>query len=102
VSAGEVALVVEITSPSNAVHDRRPQRERAAAAKGSGYAKAGIPHCLLIDRAPNVEVSTLFTDPDRQAGVFGAAATWKFGESIRLPEPLGLEIATDGWAPWAE
>jgi Uma2 family endonuclease len=101
--SSDTALVVEVTSPSNAGNDRMPDRRwRRAATKWSGYAKAGIQRYLLVDRAPNVAVSTLFTDPDRQTGTFRSAETWKFGETVRLPDPLGFEIATDEWAPWAD
>lgn len=100
--SSDVALVVEVTSTSNAGNDRKPDRWRRAATKWSGYAKAGIPHYLLIDRAPNIALSTLFTEPDRRTGTFGSATTWKFGETIPLPEPLRFEIDTDRWAPWAD
>lgn len=100
--ASDAALVVEVTSPSNAGNDRQPDRWRRSATKWSGYAKAGIERYLLIDRAPNVAQSTLHSDPDRQLGAFRSKQAWAFGETIRLPAPFGFEIATDDWSPWAE
>jgi hypothetical protein len=44
--------------------------------------------------------STLYTDPDVETGRYQTLTIWKFGETIRLPEPFGVEIPTDEWDPW--
>jgi Uma2 family endonuclease len=96
-----IELVVEVTSPSNADNDRRPQPKRAKTTKWSGYARAEIPYYLLIDRDPKAARATLYSIPDQGAGAYLHQETWQFGQTIRLPEPFGLEIATAAWGPWA-
>ena len=54
------------------------------------YGRPDVPFYLHIDRSPDVAAATL-----HMRG-FGEA-TWHFGEDIRLPEPFGFTIATDGW-----
>ncbi len=44
----QVDLVIEVTSRSNAVSDRRPDQKRKAGTKWSGYAHAGIPIIYLL------------------------------------------------------
>lgn len=96
----QVDLVVEVTSRSNAVTDRRPDRNRKIGTKWSGYAHAGIPYYLLVDRDPKIGNATLYVDPDRRSGTYTALETWAFGDPIRLPQPFGFEILTDHWEPW--
>ncbi|HEX6468885.1 MAG TPA: Uma2 family endonuclease [Streptosporangiaceae bacterium] len=96
----QVALVLEITSPSTAGNDRMPTARRSTATKWNGYAQVGIPYYLLIDRAPRSGRSTLYSNPDRSSGAYMDALTWDFGETIRLPEPFGFDIPTDEWEPW--
>ncbi|WP_165495282.1 Uma2 family endonuclease [Actinomadura roseirufa] len=93
-------LAVEVTSPTNAADDRRPGGRRSRPTKWSGYARVGIPYYLLVDRAPGAALTTLFSEPDTTAGEYREAVSWAFGESVKLPEPLGLEIPTDEWEPW--
>ncbi|MFG2227799.1 Uma2 family endonuclease [Streptomyces sp. NPDC048644] len=83
-------LIVEITSKSNAVHDR--------ISKPAGYARAGVPFYLLIDRwAPVEPTVTLFGDP--QNDVYRPLSTVKFGEPFHLPEPFDLTIETAAFSP---
>jgi Uma2 family endonuclease len=96
----QVDLVVEVTSPSNAPNDREPSHLRPVPTKWRGYAAAGIAHYLLIDRDPRAPVSTLYTEPHVGTGRYESSATWKFGETIKLPEPFGIEIPTDDWQHW--
>lgn len=98
----EVEAVVEITSPSNAGYDRPPRLVQAPGTKWSAYAQSGIPFYLLIDRDPRMPGVTLYGEPDVQAGTYEPLHTWKFGEIIRLPAPLGFEIGTERWKPWTE
>lgn len=97
----QIALAVEVTSPSNAAEDRRPGPRRERSTKWSGYAREGIPHYLLIDRDPKVVKATLYSDPDRGTGRYRACASWPFGEPIRLPDPFSLDIPTANWQPWS-
>ncbi|MFA1539786.1 Uma2 family endonuclease [Actinomadura monticuli] len=98
----EVEAVVEITSPSNASCDRPPRLVRASGTKWSDYARSGIPFYLLVDRDSRAAGVTLYGEPDVQAGTYEPLHTWKFGETIKLPEPLGFAIDTERWKPWAE
>ncbi|MER5562660.1 Uma2 family endonuclease [Streptomyces sp. NPDC002506] len=85
ISAAAAELVVEITSKANAVHDR--------VTKAAGYASAGVPLYLLIDRwAPAGPMTTLYGEP--KGDVYRVLHTAKFGEVIRLPEPFGLALDT--------
>jgi Putative restriction endonuclease len=98
----QVGLVMEVTSPSNAARDRQPGLRRTVGTKWTGYAHTGIPFYLLVDRAPSIARTTLYGEPDLQAGTYKTIASWEFGETIRLPEPFGFEISTDEWEPWSD
>lgn len=98
----QIAMAIEITSPSNAADDRKPGRKRTRQTKWSGYAYEGIPYYLLIDRAPEIIKATLYSEPDRKAGRYQTSVEWAFGETVELPEPFGVQIPTAGWQPWAE
>ncbi|GAA0328336.1 Uma2 family endonuclease [Actinoallomurus spadix] len=97
---GQVSLVVEVTSRSNAACDRRPGPRRGAATKWSGYAQTGIPNYILVDRDPRAAQTLFFSHPDRSSGTYRHLLSWEFGETIRLPDPFGFEIKTDKWEPW--
>ncbi|MFG2085794.1 Uma2 family endonuclease [Spirillospora sp. NPDC048824] len=96
----EVEAVVEITSLSNAGYDRPPRLVQAPGTKWSAYARSGIAFYLLVDRDPRMPAITLYGEPDIQAGTYEPLHTWKFGEVIKLPDPLGFEIDTERWKPW--
>lgn len=98
--AHHLALAVEVTSPSTAAEDREPGPRRKRPSKWNGYGRTGISHYLLIDRAPTVAATTLYTMPDTEKGGYRKSVSWKFGETIELPEPFGVEIRTDRWIPW--
>ncbi|MGW7295719.1 Uma2 family endonuclease [Streptomyces xiamenensis] len=83
--AGDAALVVEVTSPGNASRDR--------VEKLAGYARAGVPLYLLVDRVPPMgPVITLFGEP--QGGVYQTLWTGKFGDPIPLPAPFDGSLDT--------
>jgi Uma2 family endonuclease len=88
VSADRALLVAEITSFSNAETDRKTKRR--------GYAHAGVPLYLLIDRfdedGPAV---TLFSDP--VDGHYQHLVRIPFGEKISLPEPFAIDLDTGGF-----
>ncbi|PJE96719.1 restriction endonuclease [Streptomyces carminius] len=85
VPAGEAELVVEITSPSNARHDRL--------SKPAGYARAGVPLYLLVDRwAPGGPTVTLYGEP--KGDVYRVLHSGKFGDKVHLPAPFDFAVDT--------
>lgn len=83
----DVLLAVEVTSKSTAERDRKP--------KLWGYAQAGVPLYLLVDRwdpdGGGGEV-TLFSDPED--GRYTSITKVPFGKEIHLPEPFDLTLDT--------
>ncbi|UNT01210.1 Uma2 family endonuclease [Streptomyces tubbatahanensis] len=77
-----VLLVGEVTSPSTAAKDRGP--------KARGFARAGIPCYLLIDR--EAEEVRVHTDPEGEK--YTQIAIVPLGKTIALPDPLGFELDT--------
>ncbi|WP_106403002.1 Uma2 family endonuclease [Actinocorallia populi] len=96
----QIEMVVEVTSPSNAGNDRRPAKANTKFSKWRDYAQVGIPYYLLVDRDPKAKVITLYSIPDAATGAYLQEESWKFGETVVLPEHLGVEIPTDEWLPW--
>lgn len=90
VPAGEAKLVVEITSQSNANHDR--------VVKHRGYAHAEVELYLLLDPwHSGTPTATLYGEP--AGGAYRVLAVAEFGETLHLPEPFDLSIATAD-LPW--
>lgn len=59
----------------------------------AAYAAAGIPLYLLIDVwAPAGSTVTLYEEPT--GDVYRLVRTVKFGDTIRLPEPFGMDLDT--------
>lgn len=81
VEPGGIAMVVEVTSS-------KPEPDRTS--KRYGYARAGIPLYLLVDRAE--ERVTLFSGPD--GGEYGHTDQVPFGKTLPLPEPFEIELDT--------
>ncbi|WP_405723933.1 Uma2 family endonuclease [Streptomyces sp. NBC_01537] len=77
-----VVLVAEVTSRSTGDRDR--------GAKLRGYARAGIPAYLLIDRAAGIV--TLYTQPRGER--YAIRAEVEISQVITLPEPLGFDLDT--------
>lgn len=80
-SAVGVLLVFEITS-TNPHKDREPKRR--------GYAAAGIPCYLLIDRTAGL--ITLFTQPEGEDYITRTQV--EFGKPIDLPAPFSFALDT--------
>ncbi|MFJ3214328.1 Uma2 family endonuclease [Kitasatospora sp. NPDC086801] len=80
-SATGVLLVFEITS-TNPYKDREPKRR--------GYAAAGIPCYLLIDRSEGMV--TLFTKPESEDYITRTQV--EFGKPIDLPAPFSFTLDT--------
>ncbi|MGW3495058.1 Uma2 family endonuclease [Streptomyces sp. NPDC001020] len=85
IPAALAELVVEVTSRSNARHDR--------VSKPAAYATAGIPLYLLVDRwAPGGPTATLYGEP--KGDVYRVLSAVKFGDTLKLPAPFDLVIDT--------
>ncbi|MFJ7127842.1 Uma2 family endonuclease [Streptomyces sp. NPDC098101] len=83
--ASEAELVVEITSQSNANHDR--------VAKLHGYATAAVPLYLLIDRRHSDRpTATLYGEPEN--GLYRVLDAVEFGRELHLPAPFDLTLDT--------
>ncbi|MEU6326374.1 Uma2 family endonuclease [Streptomyces sp. NPDC047049] len=76
-----VAMVVEVTSS-------KPHKDRVA--KRHGYARAGIPLYLLVDRSK--ATITLFSDPSGDDYV--GHNTAPLGKPLPLPAPFSFELET--------
>ncbi|MFE2561994.1 Uma2 family endonuclease [Streptomyces sp. NPDC059352] len=88
VPAADAELIVEVTSKSNASHDRIK--------KAAGYAQAGVPLYLLIDGfAPGGPTVTLYGEP--KSDVYRVLSAVKFGMDIHLPAPFDLAIDTSAF-----
>lgn len=79
-----VMLVGEVTSPSTAANDRGP--------KCRGYARAGIPFYLLVDREAGKV--TLFSEPSRKGARYTRDVTVEISKTLHLPDPLGFDLDT--------
>ncbi|MFE7211614.1 Uma2 family endonuclease [Streptomyces sp. NPDC001698] len=85
VHVGEAELVVEVTSRSNANHDRIK--------KAHGYAVGGVPFYLLLDPCQSGRpTATLYGEP--QKGTYRVLASVEYGEELKLPEPFKLILDT--------
>ncbi len=85
VPAALAELVVEVTSKSNARHDR--------VSKAPAYATARIPLHLLIDRwAPGGPTVTLYAEP--KDDVYRVLSAVKSGDPLKLPAPFDVTIDT--------
>ncbi|MDT0573867.1 Uma2 family endonuclease [Streptomyces sp. DSM 3412] len=85
IPAALAELGVEVTSRSNARHDR--------VSKLAAYATAGIPLYLLVDRwGPDGPTATLYGEP--KGSVYRPLSTVKFGEAIEIPAPFDVTIDT--------
>ncbi|NBM15230.1 Uma2 family endonuclease [Streptomyces sp. GC420] len=85
VPADAAELVVEITSKSNANHDRIK--------KAHGYAKAGVPLYLLLDAWHSGRPSaTLYGEPEN--GTYRVLESVEYGEKLTLPDPFGADLDT--------
>lgn len=79
-------MVVEVTSYDSDT-DRRDRHEKPTA-----YGQCGIPLYLLIDRD---SCTAVHSGPDRQLGGYRDVRTAKFGEKVRIPGPMDIELDTE-------
>ncbi|MBZ4320565.1 Uma2 family endonuclease [Streptomyces huiliensis] len=88
VPAAGAELIVEITSKTNANHDRIK--------KAAGYARAQVPLYLLVDGwAPGGPTITLYGEP--RDDVYRVLQAGKFGDDVHLPAPFDLVIDTSSF-----
>ncbi|MGK9459764.1 Uma2 family endonuclease [Streptomyces sp. G6] len=80
-------MVVEVTSYDSDT-DRRDRHEKPTA-----YGQAGIPVYLLID--PEACTLSVHSHPDRQVGGYRHVRVAKFGETVILPDPVGIQLDTE-------
>ncbi|MDN3024592.1 Uma2 family endonuclease [Streptomyces sp. S.PB5] len=98
VGAGEwaepdgVLMAVEVTSRDQDTN----QRDRID--KPLGYAAAGIPVYLLIDRDASSVV--VYADPDK--GEYRSITSRAFGAAIDLPDPVGFTLDTEELKEFAD
>ncbi|AXG78684.1 Uma2 family endonuclease [Streptomyces paludis] len=91
VGAGEwadsdgVLMVVEVTSGDADTN----QRDRVE--KPQGYAAAGIPVYLLVDR----EAGSVTVHQEPAAGAYRSTTTRPFGAVVELPDPVGIALETE-------
>nr|WP_275409335.1 Uma2 family endonuclease [Streptomyces sp. SID12501] len=81
----DAALVVEVVSPA--------ERSRDIRGKVDWYSVARVPVLFVVD--PRNGTWRLYVGPDN--GGYRDVLPGRFGESVRLPEPLGVEVVTDGF-----
>ncbi|MFJ8645847.1 Uma2 family endonuclease [Streptomyces sp. NPDC093546] len=80
-----VLMTVEITSYDSDT-DLRDRKE-----KGAGYAQADIPVFLLIDR----DSDTLVVHSEPAHGTYQKQVTYKYGDTVELPDPVAITLATE-------
>ncbi|KOG90949.1 Uma2 family endonuclease [Streptomyces varsoviensis] len=84
-TADAAQLVVEITSSSNANHDRIE--------KLHGYASAEVPLYLLLDPWHSGKpTATLYGEP--KGGSYRVLASVAYGDELHLPEPFDVTVDT--------
>ncbi|MEU7278926.1 Uma2 family endonuclease [Streptomyces sp. NPDC045431] len=79
-----VLMTVEVTSYDSDT-DLRDRKE-----KGTGYAQAGIPVFLLVDR----DSDTLVVHSDPSHGTYQQQVPYKYGDTVELPDPVGITLET--------
>ncbi|WP_327362385.1 Uma2 family endonuclease [Streptomyces sp. NBC_01296] len=80
-----VLMVVEVTSHDSDT-DSRDRNE-----KRDGYAAAGIPVYLLIDRERHS--LTVYSEPAE--GKYGDDPAFAYGEMVEIPAPVGITLDTE-------
>ncbi|MEU7132764.1 Uma2 family endonuclease [Streptomyces sp. NPDC046261] len=87
-----VLMTVEITS-NDPDTDRRDRHE-----KRDGYAAAEIPVYLLVDREACKLV--VYSEPD--CGKYCKRVSWRFGDVVELPAPVGITLRTEKLKDYAD
>lgn len=87
-----VLMVLEVTSRDRDT-DARDRTE-----KPDGYAQAGIPVYLLIDR----ESRSVIVHAEPEDGRYRAITARPFGAKVELPEPVRITLPTDELKDYAD
>jgi Uma2 family endonuclease len=87
-----VLMVVEVTSRDRDT-DRRDRIDKV-----HGYAEAGIPVYLLIDR--DSDTLTVFSEP--REGTYRQRPSYPYGATVRLPAPVGITLDTEKLKDYAD
>ncbi|MFI8099614.1 Uma2 family endonuclease [Streptomyces sp. NPDC086023] len=85
-AAPDGALMTVEVSPHRPARDRRDFRE-----KRDGYAAAGIPVYLLVDRAAQELI--VYAEPAR--GKYAQLTTYPYGAQVKLPSPVAITLDTE-------
>ncbi|MBS2546342.1 Uma2 family endonuclease [Catenulispora sp. NL8] len=107
IGPNDMTMAVEVTSPSNADHDREPgpqhrqKNGNRIKTKWADYAAAGVEFYLLVDCDPRVSRAILYSEPNPSASRYEAAIAWDLGAPIVLPERFGLTVDTADWKAWS-
>ncbi|MGK5732330.1 Uma2 family endonuclease [Streptomyces sp. URMC 124] len=80
-----VLMTTEVTSRDSDtdLRDRKDKRD--------GYAAADIPVYLLIDR--DACMVTVYSDP--RNGKYLSRVSHPYGDTVKLPDPVGITLATE-------
>lgn len=87
-----VLMAVEVTSRDADTE----QRDRVE--KRDGYAAAGIPVYLLVDR----DVSSLTVHAEPEKGEYRSVTIRPFGAVVELPDPVGITLETEKLKDYAD
>ncbi|MBW5482581.1 Uma2 family endonuclease [Streptomyces bambusae] len=87
-----VLMAVEVTSRDHEA------AELDRGAKRDGYAEAGIPVYLLIDR----ENRSAVVHAEPEDGRYRAVTEHLFGAEVMLPDPIGITLATEALKDYTE
>ncbi|MET7714710.1 Uma2 family endonuclease [Streptomyces sp. NPDC005407] len=87
-----VLMTVEVTS-----HDPDTDK-RDRVEKPVGYAEAGIPVYLLIDR----EACSVTVHAEPEGGSYRSITTRPFGAVVELPDPVGITLETEKLKAYAD
>ena len=78
-------MAIEVTT-------RDPDVDRCLrGVKRDGYAAADIPVYLLVDR----DECTLVVYSEPRRGRYRSARAWAYGETVELPDPVGISLKTE-------
>ncbi|MER5729161.1 Uma2 family endonuclease [Streptomyces sp. NPDC002138] len=89
---GHVLMVTEVASHDSDTDSRDRNEKREA------YAAAGIPVYLLIDR--DRHTLTVYSEP--QDGRYVQDPAFAYGETVEIPDPVGIRLATEELKDFAE
>lgn len=87
-----VLMTVEVTSRDTDTN----KRDRVE--KPDGYAAAGIPLYLLVDR----DARSLTVHAEPKNGEYRSTRTYDFGDAVELPAPVGITLETEKLKDYAD